>query len=188
MGFNIITRIAEALGFKIPAEELFVRAAKLLRIVGYRRLSGFWISGSNKKQLYPRRTGAFSTNWTTVDSASINTCPYDPYAQKLARLRHAVLSGPGSLPPPLRQAISEGAKLSGALGAFVQKIAEDASTLTNDDIAELHRARYTDDQIFEATVSAALGAGLFRLECVLGALRSNRPDTPSAALGGSMSY
>ena len=98
----------------------------------------------------------------------------------MERLRHSVLAGPGSLPPHVRQAISEGAKLTGALGAFVQKIAEDASTLTNDDIAELHRARYTDDQIFEATVSAALGAGLFRLECVLGALRSNRADTPRA--------
>ena len=167
VGFNIITRIADALGFKIPAEEVFVKAAKLLRIVGYRRLSGFWISGSNKEQINLRRAGAFSTN-------------NDPYAKKMERLRHSVLSGPGSLPPHVRQAICEGAELSGALGAFVQKVAEDASTLTNDDIAELHRARYTDDQIFEATVSAALGAGLFRLECVLGALRSKRPDASSA--------
>lgn len=187
MGFNIITRIADALGFKIPAEELFARAAKLLRIVGYRRLSGFWISGSNKKQIYSKRTSAFSTNWTTFDSASINTRPYDPYAQKLERLRHAVLSGPGSLPPPLRQAISEGAKLSGALGAFVQKIAENASTLTNDDIAELHRARYTDDQIFEVIVSAALGAGLYRLECVLGRVLPNMQQ-PAAERSESLVF
>jgi len=139
VGFNIITRIADALGFKVPAEELFVRAAKLLKIFGYRRLSGFWISGLNKR---------------------------DPYAKKLERLRHAVLSGPGSLPPDVRQAISEGA-VSGALEVFVQKIIASASTLTDDDIAELHRSHYTDDQIFEAIVSAAVGAGLFRLECVL---------------------
>lgn len=166
VGFNIITRIADALGFKIPAEEVFAKAARLLRIVGYRRLSGFWISGS-KKQIYPRRTDALSTN-------------NDPYAKKMERLRHSVLTGPGSLPPHVRQAISEGAKLSGALGEFVQKITQDASTLTNDDIAALHRAHYTDDQIFEATVSAAMGAGLFRLECVLDALRAYRPDTPNA--------
>lgn len=168
VGFNIITRIADALGFKIPAEEVFAKAARLLRIVGYRRLSGFWISGADKKQIYPTRTYGSSTD-------------YDPYAKKMELLRHAVLAGPGSLPPHVRQAISEGTRLSGALGAFVQKIAEEASTLTNDDIAELHRARYTDDQIFEATVSAALGAGLFRLECVLRALRAYRPDAPSAA-------
>lgn len=145
VGFNIITRIADALGFKIPAEELFVRAAKLLRIFGYRRLSGFWISGSNK---------------------------HDPHAKKMERLRHAVLSGPGSLPHHVRQAISKGVGLPGALEVFVQKINAEASTVTDDDIDEL-RAHYTDDQIFEAIVSAAVGAGLFRLDCVLNLLRSN---------------
>ena len=154
VGFNIIARIADALGFKIPTEELFVRAAKLLRIFGYRRLSGFWISGPSSK----------------------NTRLYDPYAKKIERLRHAVLSGPGSLPPHVRQAISEGAGLSGALEVFVHKITAEASTLTDDDIAELHRAHYTDDQIFEAIVSAAVGAGLFRLESVLNLLRSTHAD------------
>jgi hypothetical protein len=154
VGFNIITRIADALGFKIPAEELFVRAAKLLKIFGYRRLSGYWISGSS----------------------SNNTRLYDPYAEKMERLRHAVLSGPGTLPPQVRQAISEGARLSGALDVFVQKIVAEAATLTDDDIAELHRAHYTDDQIFEAIVSAAVGAGLFRLDCVLTLLRTNHTE------------
>lgn len=163
VGFNIITRIADALGFKIPAEELFVRAAKLLKLFGYRRLSGFWISGSNKQSVY------LSPNWTTFSL-------HDPYAKKMERLRHAVLSGPGSLPPDVRQAISEGARLSGALDVFVQKIVAEASTLTDDDIAELHRTGYTDDQIFEAIVSAAVGAGLFRLECVLNLLGSNHAE------------
>ncbi len=152
--FNIITRIADALGFKIPAEDLFVRAAKLLKVFGYRRLSGFWISGSNK---------------------------HDPYAKKMERLRHAVLSGPGSLPPHVRQAISEGARVSGALEIFVQKIAAEASTLTDEDIAALHRAHYTDDQIFEAIVSAAVGAGLFRLERVLNLLHSKPTEAFSDA-------
>ena len=154
VGFNIITRIAHALGFEVPAEELFVRAARLLRLFGYRRLSGFWISGSNK---------------------------HDPYAKKIERLRHAVLSGPGSLPPHVRQAIGEGAGLSGPLEAFVQKIIAEASTLTDDDIAALHRAHYTDDQIFEAIVSAAVGAGLFRLERVLNLLQSNHAEAFSEA-------
>ena len=171
VGFNIITRIADALGFKIPAEELFVRAAKLLKIFGYRRLSGFWISGTNK-QVY------FSTNWISFPS---DTALYDPYAKKMERLRHAVLRGPGSLPSHVRQAISEGAKLSGPLEVFVQKIAAGASALTDDDIAELHRAHYTDDQIFEAIVSAAVGAGLFRLECVLNLLHSNHTEAFSEA-------
>ena len=166
VGFNIITRIADALGFKIPTEELFVRAAKLLRIFGYRRLSGFWISSTSSK----------------------NAFLYDPYAKKVERLRHAVLSGPGTLPPHVRQAISEGARLSGPLEVFVRKIVAEASTLTDDDIAELHRAHYTDDQIFEAIVSAAVGAGLFRLECVLNLLRSNHTEPMSELFAETVSF
>jgi len=153
VGFNIITRIADALGFKVPAEELFVRAAKLLKIFGYKRLCGFWISGSN-----------------THDARL-----HDPYAKKMERLRHAVLSGPGSLPADVRQAISEGVA-SGELEVFVQKIVASASTLTDDDIRELHRAHYTDDQIFEAIVSASMGAGLFRLERVMHLLQSTHTE------------
>ena len=170
VGFNIITRIADALGFKVPAEDMFVRAAKLLKIFGYRRLSGFWISGS-KQEVY------LSTNFASFSKTHL----HDPHAQKMERLRHAVLSGPGSLAPEVRQAISKGHRLSGALGVFVQKIAAEAATLTDDDISDLHRAHYTDDQIFEAIVSAAVGAGLFRLECVLNLLHSNHTETLSEA-------
>ena len=160
VGFNVITRIADALGFKVPGEDVFVRAAKLLKIFGYRRLSGFW---------------------TTLPPSSNNPRLYDPYAEKMERLRHAVLSGPGSLSPHVRQAISEGTRLTGALEVFVQKIAADASTLADDDIAALHQAHYTDDQIFEAIVSASLGAGLFRLERVLNLFHSNLAEASSEA-------
>jgi alkylhydroperoxidase family enzyme len=164
-GFNIISRIADALGFKIPSEELFARAAKLIGIFGYRRLSGFWTGG-----VYNR-----SADLMLMSGSVITRRPtFDPYDRKLRRLQNAVLSGPGSLLPAIRQTISEGRELSGALGAYVKKVAEHAYLVTDDDIAELHRAHYTDDQIFEATVSAALGAGLLRLECVLRALRSDR--------------
>jgi hypothetical protein len=54
------------------------------------------------------------------------------------------------------------------------------AVVSDDDITELHRARYTDDQIFEATVSAALGAGLLRLECVLHAFRSGEQPVKNA--------
>ena len=67
--------------------------------------------------------------------------------------------------------LTETADLADMKYGFVQKITTEASTLTDDDIADLHRAHYTDDQIFEAIVSAAVGAGLFRLECVLNLLR-----------------
>ena len=105
----------------------------------------------------------------------MRTLDNDPYADKMERLRYAVLSGPGSLAPPIRRAISERTYGSSPLGAFARKVAEHAFNVNDDDIRELHRAHYSDDQIFEAAVSAALGAGLYRLECVLSLLRTNQP-------------
>ncbi|HEU4713250.1 MAG TPA: hypothetical protein VFS76_16880 [Pyrinomonadaceae bacterium] len=154
VGFNIIARIADALGFKVPSDELFVRAARLLRVFGYRRLSGFWMAGSSNGAMQMRET--------------------DPYANKLEQLRYAVLSGPGSLAPDIRQSISEGDYGSSPLGAFAKKVADHAFMVNDDDIRELHRAHYSDDQIFEAAVSAALGAGLYRLECVLMVLHADQ--------------
>ena len=97
----------------------------------------------------------------------------DPYANKMERLRYAVVRGSGSLAPNIRQAISEGAYGSSPLGAFAQKVAEHAFMVNDEDIQGLHRAHYSDDQIFEAAVCAALGAGLYRLERVLTLLRTN---------------
>jgi hypothetical protein len=159
VGFNIVARIADALGFTVPSDELFLRAARLLRVFGYRRLSGFWMSESSN--------GAMDTERTLMT---------DPYAIKMRRLRNAVVSGPGSLAPEIRQAISEGTYNSSPLGAFAQKVAEHAFRVNDDDIRELHRAHYSDDQIFEAAVSAALGAGLYRLKCVLTVLRAKNTD------------
>ena len=108
----------------------------------------------------------------------------DPHDQKVRRLQTAVLAGPGALDPSLRQAIGGGQEISGVLGAYVIKVAEHAHLVTDEDIADLHKAGYTDDQIFEATISAALGAGILRLECVLRALSSDQsPNVVSAEFG-----
>ena len=164
VGFNIVARIAEALGFKVPSDELFLRAARLLRVFGYRRLSGFWMSG-------PTNSGMHTERMFDND---------DRHANKMERLRYAVVAGPGSLAPNIRQAISERTYSFSPLGAFAEKVAERAFTVNDEDIQALHRAHYSDDQIFEAAVSAALGAGLYRLECVLTVLRANHAAAPAA--------
>ncbi len=167
VGFNIIARIAEALGFDIPSEELFSRAAKLLRLFGYRRLSGFW---TNKRRRRAAKPLLISVGPQSDDDSRAAATSFDPYAAKMTRLRHAVTSSPGSLSAVVRQTITAGRNVSGPLGSYVRKVAEHAYQITDEDIASLHAANYTDDEIFEATVSAALGAGLFRLDCVLRAL------------------
>ena len=64
-------------------------------------------------------------------------------------------------------------EIFGALGPYVNKVVERAYTVTDEDITGLREAGYTEDQIFEATVSAALGAGLVRLNSGIGALRAS---------------
>ena len=173
VGFNIVTRIANALGFRVPPEQLLVRAARLLRIFGYRRLSGFWTMGRSNTEKTAKRV--LGTNGAEQNSVSMNGHLFDPYAKKMERLRYAVVSGRGSLDAHVRQAISEGSYGSTSLGDFAQKVSEQAFLVSDDDIVALHRDHYSDDQIFEAAVSAALGAGLYRLERVTTILRAHPP-------------
>jgi len=64
-----------------------------------------------------------------------------------------------------------------ALVAYVKKVALYAYKTNEDDIEALRRAGYSEDAIFEITVSAALGAGMTRLERGLAALKG---DTDAA--------
>ncbi|HEV2863502.1 MAG TPA: hypothetical protein VGX48_20985 [Pyrinomonadaceae bacterium] len=161
VGFNIITRIANALGFKVPPDEVFARASRYLTVFGYNILSGFWARG-----IYQQLVALLPVNRSAEGGRFLG----DPYEKKLALLRKSVLSEPGALDPSVRRAICDGHELPDPLGAYVGKVAEHAHAVSDEDIAELHRAGYTDDQVFEATVSAALGAGLFRLGRILAAL------------------
>lgn len=162
VGFNIITRIANALGFKVPPDEVFARASRYLTVFGYSILSGFWARG-----IYQQLVALLFDNKSAAGARDA----FDPYEKKLALLRKSVLSEPGALDPSVRRAICDGLELPDPLGAYVRKVAEHAHAVSDDDIEGLHRAGYTDDQIFEATVSAALGAGLVRLGRILVALR-----------------
>lgn len=58
-----------------------------------------------------------------------------------------------------------------AARSLVSKVAQHAYRVTDDDIDALRSAGYSEDAIFELTVSAALGAGCGRLERGLSALR-----------------
>ena len=160
VGFNIITRIANALDFKVPPDEVFSRASRYLTVFGYNILSGFWARG-----IYQQLVALLLVNKSAAEGRGL-----DPYEKKLTLLRRSVLSESGSLDPSVRRAICDGLEVPEPLGAYVRKVVEHAHAVGDDDIAGLHRAGYTDDQIFEATVSAALGAGLFRLGRILPAL------------------
>ncbi len=99
----------------------------------------------------------------------------------------SVLTTPGDTDPELRRAIeARSAELGGrtqpatgeipeALRAYVDKVARHAYKVTERDIDELKRAGYSEDAILEITLSAALGAGMSRLERGLAALRGEDP-------------
>lgn len=102
-------------------------------------------------------------------------------------LQESILTTPGDTDPALRRAIeARTAELGGrpgpaageipeALRGFVDKVARHAYKVTERDIEELRSAGYGEDAIFEITLSAALGAGMSRLERALAALRGAAP-------------
>ena len=97
----------------------------------------------------------------------------DRHAETMRRLVESALDGPGELDPAVRKAIAgEGdrGEIPPALLPYLDKVAHRAWTMTDEDVQALLRAGLSEDQIFEATVAAALGAGLERLRAGLAAL------------------
>jgi len=112
----------------------------------------------------------------------------DSHAAYAQRLIEALLTGPGDTEPSLRRAVeSFSAQLGGGpssqtdaippeLVSYVKKVALHAYKTTNEDIEVLRKAGYSEDAIFEIIVSAALGAGMARLERGLEALKGNNEE------------
>jgi alkylhydroperoxidase family enzyme len=55
--------------------------------------------------------------------------------------------------------------------SYLEKVRRHAYKVTDADVQALKDAGYSDDEIFEHTVSAAVGAGLTRLEAGMRTLR-----------------
>jgi alkylhydroperoxidase family enzyme len=107
----------------------------------------------------------------------------DHYAVLVHALRRAVLESDAHTDPSLRSAVEGraavlGGRTDGAPGEvpatlqeYVDAVARCAWKVTDADVAALRRAGYSEDAIFEITVSAALGAAAGRLERAYAALR-----------------
>jgi hypothetical protein len=89
----------------------------------------------------------------------------------LAALRRAVLQSPGQTDRAIRTAAASGGFLSEPVGAYVAKVRDQSYRITASDIEELATAGLSEDQIFEITVAAALGAACRSLDAGLRALR-----------------
>ena len=103
-------------------------------------------------------------------------------------LLRALMTAPGDTTADLRRAIETRAgllsgrrpgttshpDLPATVAAYVEKVALHAYRVTDADIDGLREAGYSEDAVFEITLSAALGAGLARLERGMAALRGTR--------------
>jgi alkylhydroperoxidase family enzyme len=93
----------------------------------------------------------------------------DPYAPLREKVLQRALEGMGESDPSLRRAVAERTGVPADLQVLVEKIHDHAYKVTDEDIARL-RSTYSDDQLFEIVVSAALGASQQRLVAGLKAL------------------
>jgi len=69
----------------------------------------------------------------------------------------------GRLDVALRRAAYADGPMPDALRAWTQKVKQHAWKCTDEDIAELRKAGFDEDQIYEATIAAAMGASASRL-------------------------
>jgi len=171
VGFNIINRIADALAFKVPPTRAFAAGAKFLRLFGYKLLSGSFTGHSGLRHTHPVSEGA---------SVAGGEPASDPYLPMVRHLRESVLDEHGTLKLAVREAAAAGAEVPGVVGRYIRKVAQRDYTDIDTDISALRQEGYSDDQLFESTVSAALGAGLERRRAGLSALWGVGPRSPSA--------
>ena len=75
-----------------------------------------------------------------------------------------------SLVEQLRQAAQPDREAPPELAPYLDKVRRNAFKVTDQDIQALRGAGYSEDVIFEQTVSVAVAAGLGRLEAGLGVL------------------
>jgi len=104
------------------------------------------------------------------------------YREFVERVKASVLDSPAHTSPAVRRAVAfgPGTQVPDALRSYADKVALHAYRVTDEDVEALKRSGYTEDQIFEVTASAALGAAVRRLERGLAVLEEDR-----AARGGS---
>ena len=96
------------------------------------------------------------------------------YSGYVEQVRRSVTQSPGALSPDVRAAIMarDTERIPPALVPYLDKVWAHAYRITDDDVEHLKRDGFSEDQIFEATSAAAVGAALMRLERGMGALRA----------------
>jgi AhpD family alkylhydroperoxidase len=128
--FNIVNRLANAFGFTLREGQLHSGARALHRF-GYR---------------FPRFLLADGETTRHGDAAE--------------DLRHAVLDAPATTDPALRMAAAAGSPLPEPWQSYATTVRDASYKITGTDIDRLTAAGHTEEEIFEVTVAAAVGAAV----------------------------
>jgi hypothetical protein len=91
----------------------------------------------------------------------------------LSALRRAVLESPGHSDPAARAAAASGGPLPEPTASYVAKVRDRSYRVTVGDLGALTTAGLSEDEIFELTVAAAVGAALRRLDAGMQAMRGD---------------
>ena len=93
-------------------------------------------------------------------------------AQLHRELVARALGGEGKAPAALRRAAFENAGLSEPIATLIEKVAEHAYQVTDEDVVAVRAAGLSEDQIFEIVICAAIGQASRQYDNALAALAS----------------
>jgi hypothetical protein len=99
----------------------------------------------------------------------------DRHSRLLRALLDAVGGREGHLDAGAREELLAGRPTSGALGAFAVKVAHNSTSIRDEHVTALTAAGVPEEDIFDAIVASAIGAGMERLRVVLRLLGADNP-------------
>jgi hypothetical protein len=101
---------------------------------------------------------------------------------EIAQLHHEllarVLDGNGKAAPELRRAAFGNTGLSEPIRTLVEKVANQAYRVTDEDVAAVRAAGLSEDEIFEIVICAAVGQADRQYTTALAALAAATGETP----------
>jgi hypothetical protein len=92
-------------------------------------------------------------------------------------LVNRILRGPGHAPADQRARAFDGAELPQPLRPLLDKVAGESGQVTDADFARALEAGFTDDQLFELVICAAVGESTRQYEAGLAALAEATAET-----------
>jgi hypothetical protein len=99
-------------------------------------------------------------------------------AQLHRELVARVLEGNGKATTELRRAAFENARLNEPIRTLIEKVANHAYQITDEDVTAVRAAGLSEDQIFEIVICAAVGQASRQYTSALAALASATEETP----------